>query len=98
MPSTAVLLYTVQQGLPISLNIEKFNQIQGGKGVKGPSERIFIFVFDVFYVIACDLKISIYKVNSPHKKMCTHESYFQSFFANNLLKGPQLILKMRLGI
>ena len=35
------------------------------KGVKAPSEQIFIFVF---YVIACDLKISIYKVNSPHKQ------------------------------
>ena len=49
------------QGLSISLNIEKFNQIQGGKGVKGPSEQILIFVFEVLYVIACDLKISIYR-------------------------------------
>jgi hypothetical protein len=43
-----------------------------GKGVKGPSEQTFIFAFGVFYVIVYDLKISIYKVNSPYKKMCTH--------------------------
>ena len=48
--------------------IEKHIEIQGGKGEKGPSEQIFIFVLDVFYVIACNLKISIYKVNSPYKK------------------------------
>ena len=43
-------------------------QIQGGKGVKGPSEQIFILVFDVYHVRACDLKISIYNVNSSYKK------------------------------
>ena len=52
----------------ISLIIEKFNYIQGGKCEKGPSEQILIFVFDDFYVIACDLKILIYKVNSPYKQ------------------------------
>ena len=53
----------------------KYWEIQqkgGGKGVKGPSAQIFIFVFGVFDVIACDLKISIYRVNSPYKKKCTH--------------------------
>ena len=57
-----------QQALPISLNIVKLNYIQGGKGVKGPSEEMLIFVFDDFYVIACDLKIQIYKINSPYKQ------------------------------
>ena len=39
-------------------------EIQGVKGVKGPSEQILI----ILDVLSCDLKISIYKVNSPNKK------------------------------
>ena len=54
--------------MPISLCIKKFNYIQGGKGVKGPSEEIFIFIFDEFYVISCDFKKSIYEVNSSYKQ------------------------------
>ena len=36
-------------------------QIQGGEDVKGPSEQIFILVFDVYHVRACDLKILYFK-------------------------------------
>ena len=42
----------------------KYWEIQVGKGVKGHSEQTLFFVF---YVIACDLKIFIYKVHSPYK-------------------------------
>ena len=42
---------------------------------KGPSEQIFIFVFDGFFVIACDLKISIYKVDSHYKKYAYSEIF-----------------------
>ena len=54
--------------MPISLKIEKFNLAQAGKVVKGPSEQILTFILMFYHVIACDLKISIYKVNSPYKK------------------------------
>ena len=50
-------------------------------GVKGPSEHILIFVF---YAIACDLKISIYKVNSPYKqKVYSLELFIVIFLAND---------------
>ena len=42
-----------------------------GKGVKGTSEQIFFFY--VFYVIACDLKISIDKVNWYYMYMIKHQ-------------------------
>ena len=61
------VLYTL-----VFANYIKYWKVQGRKGVKGPSEQILILVFIVFYVIACDLKISIYKLNYPFKKMCTH--------------------------
>ena len=59
-----MILYIYIVGLPISLNIEKLNQIQGGKGVLGPSEQIFIFGFLCYSLQFENLN---YKVNSPYK-------------------------------
>ena len=64
-----------------------------GDGVKWPSEQIFIFAFYVFYVIACNLKISFYKINSPLKKSVLIRATSSNFSKIIYLKDLSLFWK-----
>ena len=74
-------------------NIYKFNEEMVSKDLLNRYSSFFIF----YYVKTWDWKILIYKVNSPDTKYEYSLELFLFFFANNLLKRPPLILKIRLS-
>ena len=54
------------------------------------------FVFDVIYVIACDLKISIYNENLPHKTRFTNYKLLHDKASQKIISVQEVLLHLSL--